>query len=209
MQENVVVGIEIVTKAVEHDQANRIQEAIYLYDLSVEFFNKGLSFTHPSDQSVLVIQGKIQEYTARSNRLKQSLLGQTTSIPTVGAKFLQEGISAAEQAVEEDKCKRFVQAEMLYRKALENFSYVLNYETNESIRSTIKEKMSTYFVRVEQLTKLNSQGSISTMSTGSIPIFGLKPGQQYVDPVQKKGFMDSLREIGKPKTISDSWLKKY
>lgn len=43
------IGIEIVTKATQHDSANRWKEAIYLYSLSIEFFNKS-------------IQGRINKY---------------------------------------------------------------------------------------------------------------------------------------------------
>jgi hypothetical protein len=39
---NLATGIEIVTKAVEHDTAKRYKEAIYLYQLSVDFFNRSL-----------------------------------------------------------------------------------------------------------------------------------------------------------------------
>ncbi len=34
------LGIEIVTKAAEHDTNNRYKEAIYLYGLAIDFLNK-------------------------------------------------------------------------------------------------------------------------------------------------------------------------
>lgn len=42
MDEPVQQGIEIVTKATEHDSHSRYAEAVYLYDLSVAFFSRGI-----------------------------------------------------------------------------------------------------------------------------------------------------------------------
>jgi len=36
------VGIELVTKATEHDTNQRYKEASYIYSLSLQYFNKAL-----------------------------------------------------------------------------------------------------------------------------------------------------------------------
>ena len=45
MTKNVQVGIEIVSKATEHDREQRYVEAAYLYQLSVEYLNRALQGT--------------------------------------------------------------------------------------------------------------------------------------------------------------------
>lgn len=40
---NVKLGLEIVNYAVKHDNEERIQEAVYLYDIAIELFKKALN----------------------------------------------------------------------------------------------------------------------------------------------------------------------
>ena len=43
--EDLKTGIDLVTKAAEHDNSGRYDEAVYLYELSLQFLNKALQST--------------------------------------------------------------------------------------------------------------------------------------------------------------------
>lgn len=67
--EKINEGIEVVKFATMHDAKNRLDEAVYLYELAVSLLDAGLgSITDPRTQQV--VSQKRNEYNARLETLK-------------------------------------------------------------------------------------------------------------------------------------------
>eukprot|EP01119_Soliformovum_irregulare_P016886 TRINITY_DN4954_c0_g2_i3.p1 TRINITY_DN4954_c0_g2~~TRINITY_DN4954_c0_g2_i3.p1 ORF type:complete len:308 (-),score=61.89 TRINITY_DN4954_c0_g2_i3:77-1000(-) len=69
---NLKIGIDVVTKATQHDSQRRYKEAVYLYTLSLDYFQEALR-EEVNVNNVSLIKSKIQEYENRSRVLIEAL----------------------------------------------------------------------------------------------------------------------------------------
>jgi len=199
-QADLRAGIEIVEKATQHDGAHRVKEAIYLYELSISFFQRALKTAEQNPQTKSTIEQKMREYANRANQLKAmpsatssrtwSLSdiinavheAETQSKPqpmmtappqvdwsalqraekaqsqghqesTSGAVFihLDNAVKLIEKATLEDRNGNYEDALDLYRSGLDEFMKAYDMERSASTKDAIKEKVTQYMERAEQI----------------------------------------------------------
>jgi len=87
---NLQIGIDIVTKATQHDFANRFKEASYLYELSLEYFRKASEEEVSKSNNALILE-KIKQYEERNAHIRKYLLppvSTTENLTTISSNTL-------------------------------------------------------------------------------------------------------------------------
>jgi len=103
---------------------------------------------------------------------------QKAEVSVTAQQFVQAGIEAAEKALEHDECFRYEEAIGKYDESIQLFTAALQKETNDQVKTIIKEKLVSYNTRVEQLRQYQVSG---TFVANPIKM-GLKEGEKYKAP---------------------------
>jgi len=101
--------------------------------------------------------------------------------------FLQKAINLVQEATQKDSQKEYGEALRLYQQSLEYFIAALKYEKNEKCKQTIRQKVTEYMDRAEQL-----KGFLAK-NQGKAPVSeGGGKGKEDDASEEKKKFKDSL-----------------
>jgi len=189
-------AMKTIEEAEEQDSAGNYAEALKIYQDALEMFVKASqSVSTPDIKKSLMEQ--LEQYITRAEQIKSflqevervkskpklnTLKAARAEVSTGAAKFVENGIDAAEQALEADECGHIDVAIEKYEIVLGNFSQALKIETNQAVKSMIMDKMMKYQTRMEQLRQFKLSGAI--VST-PIPTAN-KTGEKYKAPPTKK-----------------------
>jgi len=183
--ENAMRNIE---KATVEDTEERYDEALELYRVALEFFKRAIDAEkNPEIRQAIV--DKANQYVSRAEEIKHSMKEEQTEsrkasgsikleVSPAAAKYLEDAINNAEEASKLDDTGQYAESIPKYQLAVSMFQLAVKAETNENLKSMMKDKMVKYTARSEQLRQFLSTGSAVTSPIA----FGLTSGQTKYKP---------------------------
>jgi len=191
------LGMKNAEMGTAEDIAGNYDAALEYYKAACNHFFKALEVER-NPETKRVITEKMNEYLSRAEILKElrdAKAGKLSSkkpstkslkkmeVSSAAAPHLDRAITLATEGTDEDESTRFQEAIEKYQQAIEAFSLALKYETNETVKAMIRDKMVDYNARTEKLKQYVKSGEF--MGSGEIPLAS-KSGEKYEPPPVKK-----------------------
>jgi len=159
-------AIGLVEEATAQDNAGSWQQALSLYQSALDYFLRALE-AEKNAEIKKAITDKMTQYIERAEQIKEGLAPKKKKstiskleVSPAAAQHVSAAINFATEATDEDECGRFTQAIPKYEQAISNFSLALKVETNEGVKSMMKERMIEYNARVEQLKQFEKKRAV-------------------------------------------------
>jgi len=204
---NLENALQNIESASFEDARGNYDTSLQYYQTALDFFQKAIE-AEKNPKLKADIKEQMTQYVTRAEAIKQIIKTKTptskqlrsnsdatpTPTPTgtqrlrlevspAAAKSLEEAINLATEAVDLDDCGKLDDAINNYTLSIASFTLALKSETNSGVKNMIREKMTQYSMRIEQLNNFKSSG---TVNPGAIPM-GRKNGEKYKPPeIQKK-----------------------